>query len=184
MPTDPADPSALPAPDATPRPADAAPGPADAVPGPSPDPAAPADPAQRGDDSAPGGGTDATPRGIVGEQGGEGAPASAGPAVRVERPVPDESELERIAEPAQVRRAPKFSAFLVVGGLVGALVALLLALLIRPEFPPPADGTGFTWFLDGQNAVRTVSLVTGAVVGTLVGGALAVLADRRSTRRR
>ncbi|MBO3083300.1 histidine kinase [Cellulomonas fengjieae] len=102
---------------------------------------------------------------------------------RTPPPVPSEAELERVAEPATVRRAPKFSAFITVGALVGIVVALVLVALVRPEVPSVADGSGFISFLDGEGAVRTVMAVAGAVLGGLVGGALAVLADRRSVRR-
>jgi hypothetical protein len=103
-----------------------------------------------------------------------------------ETPVPSEAELRRLAEPARVRRAPKFSVFIAAGAIVGAVVALLLALLIgggddeagRASSVP--TGTGFISFLDGQGAVNTVLGLTGAVVGGFAGGGLAVLADRRS----
>jgi hypothetical protein len=95
-------------------------------------------------------------------------------------PVPDEAELERTATPGTVRRAPKFGAFLVTGGLVGAVVGLLVSALQPGDKP---DGSGFLPFLDGVNAVRTWLAVAGLVLGVLVGGLLAALADRRSVRR-
>ncbi|MBT0994066.1 histidine kinase [Cellulomonas sp. DKR-3] len=99
--------------------------------------------------------------------------------------VPSEAELERVAAPARVRRAPKFSVFIGAGAVVGAVVALLLALLLGgsdddADASSVPTGTGFISFLDGQGAVNTVLGVTGAVVGGFVGGGLAVLADRRS----
>lgn len=102
-----------------------------------------------------------------------------------EAPVPSEAELERLAEPARVRRAPKFSVFIGVGAILGAVVALLLALLLGGsdddgEASSVPTGTGFISFLDGQGAVNTVLGLTGAVVGGFAGGGLAVLADRRS----
>ena len=97
-----------------------------------------------------------------------------------EAPVPSEDELERTATPATVRRAPKFSAFITFGALGGMVVGLLLAVIIHPNVQLVADGSGFTSFLDGEGAIRTVMLVTGGVVGGFVGGALAVRADRRS----
>lgn len=98
-------------------------------------------------------------------------------------PIPSEAELARVAEPAVVRRAPKFGAFITAGALLGIVVALVLVAVVRPEVAWVADGSGFISFLDGEGAVRTVMAVAGAVVGALVGGALAVLADRRSVKR-
>ena len=97
-------------------------------------------------------------------------------------PIPSEAELAQVAEPATVRHAPKFGAFITAGALVGIVVALVLVAVIRPDAPLVADGSGFISFLDGEGAVRTVMGVAGAVLGGLVGGALAVLADRRSVR--
>lgn len=112
------------------------------------------------------------------------APAS-GASDPVEAPVPSEAELERVAQPARVRRAPKFSVFIGAGAVVGIVVGLLLALLLGgaddgEDASSVPTGTGFISFLDGQGAVNTVMGVTGAVVGGFVGGGLAVLADRRS----
>jgi hypothetical protein len=104
------------------------------------------------------------------------APAELAP------PVPTESELAREAQPATVRHAPKFGAFITAGALVGIVVALVLTQVVQPEVPRVADGSGFLPFLDGENAVRTVMAVAGAVLGGFVGGLLAVLADRRSVR--
>ncbi|WP_421734991.1 histidine kinase [Cellulomonas sp.] len=98
-------------------------------------------------------------------------------------PIPSEQELAAVAEPATVRHAPKYGAFITAGALVGIVVALVLVAIIRPAAPWVSDGSGFISFLDGEGAVRTVMAVAGAVLGGFVGGALAVLADRRSVRR-
>jgi hypothetical protein len=98
-------------------------------------------------------------------------------------PIPSEVELAAVAEPAVVRHAPKYGAFITAGAVVGIVVALVLVAIIRPEAPWVSDGSGFISFLDGEGAVRTVMAVAGAVLGGFVGGALAVLADRRSVRR-
>ncbi|WP_421743280.1 histidine kinase [Cellulomonas sp.] len=98
-------------------------------------------------------------------------------------PIPSEEELAAVAEPAVVRHAPKYGAFITAGALVGIVVALILVAIVRPDVPWVADGSGFISFLDGEGAVRTVMAVGGAVLGGFVGGALAVLADRRSVRR-
>ncbi|MDM7854596.1 histidine kinase [Cellulomonas alba] len=108
-------------------------------------------------------------------------PEPGPPATAAEpEPVPSEAELASTATPGTVRRAPKFGAFLVAGGLVGAVVGLLVAGLAPGDRP---DGSGFLPFLDGVNAVRTWLAVAGLVLGILVGGLLAALADRRSVRR-
>ncbi len=101
----------------------------------------------------------------------------------VDAPEPTEAELIREAQPATVRHAPKFGAFITAGALVGIVVALVLTQVVQPDVPRVADGSGFLPFLDGENAVRTVMAVTGAVVGGFLGGLLAVVADRRSVRR-
>jgi hypothetical protein len=108
--------------------------------------------------------------------GGEPKPEAR---VAEPEPVPSEAELVSTATPGTVRRAPKFGAFLVAGGLVGAIVGLLVAGLAPGDKP---DGSGFLPFLDGVNAVRTWLAVAGLVLGVLVGGLLAALADRRSVR--
>ena len=101
-----------------------------------------------------------------------------------ERPVPSEAELLATAQPATVRRAPKFSAFIIVGALVGIVLGLVTNLVLRANVPLVAEGTGFISFLDGEGTIRLLVMLLGGVVGGFVGGALAVLADRRSTRGR
>lgn len=97
---------------------------------------------------------------------------------------PDETELARVAVPATVRRAPRYGAFLVAGALLGALVGLVVAVATAAGSGVTANDGGVLPFLGGQNGVRAVLAVSGALVGLLVGGVLALLADRRSTRRR
>ncbi|MEZ0447175.1 histidine kinase [Cellulomonas sp. ICMP 17802] len=98
-------------------------------------------------------------------------------------PIPSEQELAQVAQPATVRHAPKFGAFITAGALVGIVVGLVLTAVIQPEIPRAADGSGFISFLDGEGAVRTWMVVAGAVLGGFVGGLVAILADRRSVRR-
>ncbi|MBD7918539.1 phage holin family protein [Cellulomonas sp. Sa3CUA2] len=97
---------------------------------------------------------------------------------------PDEAELARAAVPASVRRAPRYGAFMVAGALVGVVVALVVAFATSHDSGVSSQDGGILPFLGGQNGVRWVLALTGAVVGAFVGGALAVLADRRSLRRR
>jgi len=98
--------------------------------------------------------------------------------------VPGEDELARLATPARVRRAPKFGVFIVAGAIVGVVVALLATLFLASDedrsSSDVASGQGFISFLDGQGTIRVVMGLTGAVVGGFVGGAAAVVADRRS----
>ena len=96
--------------------------------------------------------------------------------------VPDELELERIAVLATVRRAPKFGAFITAGALVGALLGLVLVLVTAS--PDTGTGGAFMPVLGGDGTVRLLTAGAFAVLGGLVGGALAVGADRRSSARR
>ncbi|MBB5633226.1 uncharacterized protein YqgC (DUF456 family) [Cryobacterium mesophilum] len=70
-----------------------------------------------------------------------------------------------------IRRAPKFSVFVVVGALVGIIAALVLASIYPAD---PAVGFGATFGL--------LSLF-GIAFGGLIGAAVAILFDRRASRR-
>ena len=129
-----------------------------------PDDPQPTDPEQEA--SAPGAGADA-------QRSGQAPDDDA-------LPTPDELAA---APDATVRHAPKFGAFIAAGAIVGFFVGLIATALVGPEIPLVTDGSGFLPFLDGENAVRTVMAVSGAVLGGFVGGLCAVLADRRSVRR-
>ena len=108
---------------------------------------------------------------------GHGTPAESAPRT------PDEAELARLAVPATVRRAPRYKAFMVAGALVGALVGLVLAVVTSDGVAATSDG-GVLPFLGGDNAVRWLLALALGFVGVLVGGAVALVVDRRSTRRR
>lgn len=113
-------------------------------------------------------------------------PSTAAPPVPAEPPTA--AELERIAEPARVRRAPKFGAFITAGVLVGFVLAVLAVGVFDAVVDTDTDtvdvvpGSGFLPFLEGRSGVVTVLAVTLGAFGALVGGWLAVLADRRSRR--
>ena len=109
----------------------------------------------------------------------------AGPDVTDDGPggVPSEAELERIAMPATVRRAPRYRAFMVTGALVGVVVALVVALATAGSSGVASDDGGVLPFLGGQNGVRWLLALTGAVVGCFAGGGFAAFLDRRSARR-
>ncbi len=71
----------------------------------------------------------------------------------------------------RVRRAPKFGAFMVVGGGLGAIVTLILTSLY------PADpNVGFV-------ALFAYFCLFGIPAGVVVGAVIALLLDRRSSRR-
>ncbi|UCN15428.1 histidine kinase [Cellulomonas iranensis] len=97
--------------------------------------------------------------------------------------VPSEAELERIATPATVRRAPRYRAFMVTGALVGVVVALVVAFATAGSSGVASDDGGVLPFLGGQNGVRWLLALTGAVVGSFAGGGVAAFVDRRSARR-
>ncbi len=88
----------------------------------------------------------------------------------------DQVEVESVVDPTTVRRAPRYGAFFSVGILLGTVLGLgvggawLQSPVSEPVFKP---GVYFT-----------VIVVTGAALGAAVAGLWAVLADRRSLRRR
>jgi len=71
-------------------------------------------------------------------------------------------------QPRKVRRSPRFTRFLVSGGIVGLLVGFVLSLIGHPD-------TRY----DASAALGFLGLVC-AGLGVLVGGIIAVLLDRRS----
>jgi hypothetical protein len=70
--------------------------------------------------------------------------------------------------PGTVRRSPRFTAFLVTGGVIGLLIGVFLSLLGHPD-------TRY----DASTALGFLGLIC-ALLGVLVGGVIAVLFDRRS----
>lgn len=106
---------------------------------------------------------------------GGGAPEPAAPEPETAGPVvggaePDAATLERIAEPAVLRRAPRYGSFIRAGVVLGAVVGALLAALA-----PAAPDTP-------RSAVIGLAAFGSAGLGALLGAGLAVLADRRSGR--
>ncbi len=98
--------------------------------------------------------------------------------------VPSEAELQRVATPATVRRAPKLSVFMTVGGLLGILIALVLVQVTASDGARGSDGAGFISVFDGLGSVRFLVGLALGVFGALAGGAVAVVLDRRSARKR
>ena len=70
-------------------------------------------------------------------------------------------------QPGKVRKAPKFTAFLLTGGLAGLLIGFFLSVI------GPVDVR-----YDGSAALGFLGLI-GAGLGMLVGGIIAVLLDKR-----
>lgn len=70
-----------------------------------------------------------------------------------------------------IRRAPRFSVFLVVGALVGLLATLILISLF-PADPAVGFGATFGFFA-----------LYGIPIGVLLGAVVAIMLDRRASRR-
>jgi len=68
----------------------------------------------------------------------------------------------------KVGRSPRFARFLITGGIIGLLIGILLSLVGHPDAR-----------YDTSAALGFLGLVC-AALGVLVGGAIAVLLDRRS----
>lgn len=92
-----------------------------------------------------------------------------------ENAVPESSDaqlpdLDATAQPARLRRAPRYRAFFWTGALVGIVLGIALGLTISEP------GMINRW-------IYVVVIIGGTtLVTTLVAGLLAVLADRRSIR--
>ena len=70
-----------------------------------------------------------------------------------------------------VRRAPKYPAFMIVGGGIGAIVTFVLTAL-QPADPAVGFGALFAYFA-----------LFGVTGGVVLGAVLALILDRVSTRR-
>lgn len=70
--------------------------------------------------------------------------------------------------PGRLRRAPRFGPFIVSGAAVGALVALAVSLYL-----PDPQGMEV-----GARSVTGYLMAIGGLLGAVLGGGLAVLADR------
>lgn len=87
----------------------------------------------------------------------------------------DEVEIESVIDPATIRRAPRYKAFFTTGALVGIVVGLCI---------------GITWLGSPASSgvlkpgvYLTVVVLGTTTLTTLVAGALAIWADKRSLRR-
>lgn len=104
----------------------------------------------------------------------DGAPPTAEPVLAAPAPdddaLPSPEELRDVAEPAVVRRAPRYRSFVLAGALVGVLLAVVLVLVV------PGDQAL------GRGPVLVFVGLTAVAVTALLGAVVAVLVDR-STRR-
>ncbi len=82
---------------------------------------------------------------------------------------PDAGQEERAT--VRIRRAPRFSAFIVVGALVGLIVTLILTSLF-PADPAVGFAATFGYFA-----------LFGVPIGAVIGAFIAILLDRTATRR-
>lgn len=97
-------------------------------------------------------------------------PASDDDAASAAEGVAETAPVVELVDPAAVRRAPRFRAFLWTGALVGLVLGLVVGLIV---FPSHDRG----WTL----AIFVTEL---AAAGVLIGAVVAVLLDRRSLRAR
>jgi hypothetical protein len=100
-----------------------------------------------------------------------GDPDASGPPVPEASPVPTEAELERVAEPAIVRRAPRYRAFVLAGVVLGLLATLVVVLVTAGE-----DVAGAV--------IANVMIGLGLVTVCGVGGAVAAVLVEAGSRRR
>ena len=100
-----------------------------------------------------------------------GAPVRAG-ARRTISAVRDNGRVsESKPDSVTVRRAPKFPAFMIVGGGIGAIITFVLTALF-PADPSVGFGALFAYFA-----------LFGITGGVLVGAVLAIILDRVSLKR-
>jgi hypothetical protein len=100
------------------------------------------------------------------------------PDLQPSTPEGDDVELREVLDPATVRRAPRYAAFLGAGVVVGVLLGLALGLYLLSTFDPARDQP-----LTKPGVWLTVTVFGMTTVTALLGGALAVVLDRRSLRR-
>jgi len=99
-----------------------------------------------------------------------------------EQPAPptptDGVELRQVLDPADVRRAPRYKAFFVVGVLAGVVLGLALGLYLLSTYDPARDQP-----LSKPGVWLTVTIIGTTTATTLLAGLLATVLDRRSIRR-
>lgn len=85
-----------------------------------------------------------------------------------------------LVDPGRVRRAPRYRAFFTVGSVVGVVVGLWLGLWLVDQVAASSGGPPVL----KPGVFVVVVLVATTTVSVLLAGLAAVLADRRSMRRR
>jgi Mg/Co/Ni transporter MgtE len=88
----------------------------------------------------------------------------------------DDVEVRDVIDPATVRRAPRYKAFFWTGALIGLVLGLALSLYLVNS------PSGAAMMKPGVYVTVLTAFVT--MVTTLLAGLFAVIADRRSLRKR
>ncbi|WP_159501371.1 potassium transporter Trk [Microbacterium sp. 18062] len=96
---------------------------------------------------------------------------------------PQNPEIPRVVvdetiETVRVRRVPKYSVFLVLGGALGVFVAMILTFAFHGTDEASAAGIEYS-----QTQVFGFLALIGVAVGVAVGGAIALVFDRVLSRR-
>jgi hypothetical protein len=93
----------------------------------------------------------------------------------------ERAEEHLLVDPGRVRRAPRYGAFFTVGAVVGVVAGLWLGLwLVDQVAASPGDGPPVL----KPGVFVTVILLATTTVTLVLAGLAAVVADRRSLRRR
>ncbi|ACZ32092.1 hypothetical protein Xcel_3090 [Xylanimonas cellulosilytica DSM 15894] len=87
-------------------------------------------------------------------------------------------DLRTVVDPASVRRAPRYAAFMVTGVVVGLVAGLALGLFLLATFDPQRD-----FPMDKPGVWLTVTVMGTTTLTTLLAGLLATVLDRRSLKR-
>jgi hypothetical protein len=87
----------------------------------------------------------------------------------------EEVEIESVVDPSTIRRAPKYKAFFLTGAVVGLLAGFVIWVVWMGS---PASGGVLK-----PGVYLTVLVLGTTTLTTLVAGALALWADKRSLRR-
>lgn len=96
-----------------------------------------------------------------------------------ENPTPVTEHVEDRIETVRVRRAPKFSVFLLAGAALGIVVALVLTFAFNGT-GDPSENTGLVYT---QGQVFGFLALICVTVGVAIGAITALLLDRASSRR-
>ncbi len=95
-------------------------------------------------------------------------------------PAPSASHPSDGRQRVRVRRAPKFANFALLGALAGAITAFILTVAIPPN-PEYARANGFAEY--SQLQIFGFLLLIGLVVGIALALTIAIVLDRRNSRR-